>query len=189
VIDTLHVSFEMTAVRFREVRQVGARRKLLRQMEDGDEDVREGVMFQEAGIFQEAQEKLPVPDKEFLQAAEIRSANVHGVSPLPEFPARLRKFLCRPGSLDQEVLPDPIDLRVEARERFQQEKAHLAEEGADHHVEFFQKNPLFAKLQQFVQDKRDQENFDEDECDVPHQKDEDVVGIPEEEPVDIVQQR
>jgi len=100
----------MPAVGFRQMRQVGPRRDLLGQVKDGDENIREGVVLQETRIFQEAEEKLPVPDEEFPQRPEIRAADLHGPAMLLEFPRRFRKFLCRPRCLDEKILPgDPTE--------------------------------------------------------------------------------
>lgn len=63
-VDPLNVASQVLAVGGGQAGEVGALRQFLGEVEDRQEQVGEGVMFQQVGVFQEAQEKVPLLGQE-----------------------------------------------------------------------------------------------------------------------------
>jgi hypothetical protein len=95
----------------------------------------------------------------------------------------------RQAGIHDKLLGDCRGVGVEIPGVFQQGDAHFAEERIDDHVQFPEHRSLLALAEYLVDDQRNKQDLDEQKPNVAHQIDEDMVGIPEGDVVQAVDNR
>ncbi len=102
-------------------------------------------------------------------------------------PIGLLELFLRPVPGHDQLPADLLRIGIAGGQFAEQAGSHLAEEGADDHVELLHEGPFLPEVQHLVDDQGDQQDLDEDEGDVADEIEEDMVGVPEDHVVDQVE--
>ncbi len=163
--------------------------QLLRDVKDRAKEVGERLVLEEVRVLEEAQEEVAPPEQEVPERREVHTRDVHLVLAGRERAARPSVLVVGPAHADHEFGADGRDLGVGRRDECEKTGSHLAVKRPDDHVQLLEPAPSLTRGQEAVQDERDDQYLDGEEGDVSDEVDEDVVAVPEDQEVRVVEDR